>query len=55
MSNLLEELVDVNGMLRDFNPAIVGMANVLALYQKITGEENLIDFSSIQMKIFSYA
>ena len=53
VSNLLEELVDVNGMLRDFNPAIVGMANVLALYQKITGEENLIDFSSIQTEAYS--
>ena len=31
VSNLLEELVDVNGMLRDSNPATVGMANVLAL------------------------
>ncbi len=31
--------MDVNGMLRDSNPATVGMANVLALYQKITEEE----------------
>lgn len=53
VSNLLEELVDVNGMLRDSNPATVGMANVLALYQKITEEENLIDFSSIQTEAYS--
>ena len=52
VSNLLEELVDVNGMLRDSNPATVGMANVLALYQKITEEENLIDFSSIQTEAY---
>lgn len=40
-------------MLRDSNPATVGMANVLALYQKITEEENLIDFSSIQTEAYS--
>lgn len=53
VSNLLEELVDINGMLKDSNPAIVGMANVVALYQKITEEENLIDFSSIQTEAYS--
>lgn len=52
VSNLLEELVDINGMLKDSNPAIVGMANVVALYQKITEEENLIDFSSIQTETY---
>lgn len=53
VSNLLEELVNINGMLKDSNPAIVGMANVVALYQKITEEENLIDFSSIQTEAYS--
>lgn len=53
VSNLLEELVDINGMMKDSNPAIAGMANVVALYQKITEEENLIDFSSIQTEAYS--
>lgn len=53
VSNLLEELVNVDEMLGDSDSTIVGIANVLALYQKITEEENLIDFSSIQTEAYS--
>lgn len=53
VNNLLEELVDVEEMLGDSDPKIVGIANVMALYQKIMVEENLIDFSSIQTEAYS--
>ncbi len=53
VSNLLEELVNIDEMLQDSDPTIVGIANVLALYQKIMEEENLIDFSSIQTEAYS--
>lgn len=53
VSNLLEELVNVDEMLGDEDSTIVGIANVLALYQKIAEEENLIDFSSIQTEAYS--
>lgn len=40
-------------MFGDSDPTIVGVANILALYQKIMEEENLIDFSSIQTEAYS--
>lgn len=53
VSNLLEELVNVDEMLQDSDNIIVGIANILKMYQKITEEENLIDFSSIQTEAYS--
>ena len=52
VNNLLEELVDVDAMLRDTNPKIIGIANILKLYEQIAEEENLIDFSSIQTEAY---
>lgn len=51
-NNLIEELVDIDEMLEDENPVIVAVANIIALYQKIIEEENLIDFSSIQTEAY---
>lgn len=51
-NNLIEELVDIDEMLEDENPEIVAVANIIALYQKIIEEENLIDFSSIQTEAY---
>lgn len=53
VNNLLEELVDVDAMLCDTDPKIVGMANILKLYEQIAEEENLIDFSSIQTEAYT--
>ena len=52
VTNLLEELVDVNKMRQDTDASIVGISNILDLYQKITEDENLIDFSSIQTEAY---
>lgn len=52
VSNLLEELVDVDEMLKDEDPEIVSAANLLKEYQKILDDENLIDFTSIQTEAY---
>ena len=51
-NNLIEELVNIDEMLEDENPEIVAIANIIALYQRILEEENLIDFSSIQTEAY---
>lgn len=53
VSNLLEELVNIDEMKKDPDPQVVAIANVMEMYQKITEEENLIDFSSIQTEAYA--
>ena len=52
VSNLSEELVDVDEMLKDSDPEVLATANLLKEYQKIMDEENLIDFTSIQTEAY---
>ena len=49
---LSEELVDVDSMLKDKREEVSVLAQVLQLYNKITEEENLIDFSKIQTECY---
>lgn len=53
VSNLLEELVDIDEMKKDEDPQIVVVAEIMEIYQKILVEENLIDFTSIQTEAYS--
>ncbi len=52
VSNLLEELVDVDEMLKDKDPEVLATAHLLKEYMKIMDAENLIDFTSIQTEAY---
>jgi len=48
VNHLSEEMVDVEGLQTDSNPEIRTLGQVLATYQGLLEEGNLIDFSTIQ-------
>jgi len=48
VNHLSEEMVDVEGLQTDSNPEIRTLGRVLATYQGLLEEGNLIDFSTIQ-------
>lgn len=52
VNNLAEELVDVDKMMLDADERIVAVANIIEQYALILEEENLIDFSSIQVETY---
>lgn len=53
ISTIQEELIDVNKMNDDTNEAVVALAKVVNLYSKILEEENIIDFSGLQIETFN--
>ncbi len=51
-NNLSEELVSADQLIDDDNPDIVALGNMLAVYQGLLMDENLIDFSAIQTECY---
>ena len=52
VNNLSEELVSPDDLERDVDPAISAMGTILRTYQKLLNENNLMDFSSIQVETY---
>ena len=52
VNHLLEELIDPAELMKDKNVQIAALGEILALYQKILAENNLIDFSGIQTEAY---
>lgn len=52
VNNLSEELVTPEELMADKDPSIVAMGRILATYQEILTEDNLMDFSSIQTEAY---
>lgn len=52
VNNLAEEMVDAADLMKDGDPSIAAMGRVLAEYQALLEENNLLDFSSIQTEAF---
>lgn len=52
VNSLVEELVDIDKMLKDRDPQIAGLAQIVKKYQEIIGEENYIDFSGLQTEAY---
>lgn len=53
INNLSEELVDPNALISDANPSISSVGYLLKEYKSLLIEENLMDFSSIQVETFN--
>ena len=51
-NNLSEELVLPDDLERDADPAISAMGTILRAYQKLLNDNNLMDFSSIQVETY---
>ena len=52
VNNLSEELVSPDDLERDVDPAISAMGTILRTYQKLLNDNNLMDFSSIQVETY---
>ena len=52
VNNLSEELVLPDDLERDADPAISAMGTILRAYQKLLNDNNLMDFSSIQVETY---
>ena len=52
ISNLTEELVDVDKMLKDKDPKVNIAAKMIKMYQKLLKDENLLDFTGIQVEAY---
>lgn len=52
VNNLQEEMVDPDDLCSDDNGEIVALGKMLAIYQSILADENLLDFSTIQTECF---
>ncbi len=52
VNNLSEELVEPDELMRDSDERIAVLGRILKLYREILVEENLIDFSSIQVEAY---
>lgn len=52
VNHLSEEMVDFEGLQTDSNPQVRTLGKVLATYQNLLEEGNLIDFSTIQTECF---
>lgn len=53
ISIIQEELIDIYCMKEDTEEAIITLSNVVELYLKILEEENIIDFSGLQIETFN--
>lgn len=53
ISTIQEELIDINSMKDDTDEAIITLSSVVELYLKILEEENIIDFSGLQIETFN--
>lgn len=52
VNKVAEELLDPDELKKDPNPAISGIGHLYQVYQQILGEENALDFSSIQVEAY---
>ncbi len=52
VNNLSEELVSPEQLLKDDDPAIVALGNIMVIYQHILIDNNLIDFSTMQTECY---
>lgn len=52
VNNLMEELVDEDALKEDENPKIRALGYVLEIYRDLLEENNLMDFSSIQIEAY---
>ena len=52
VNNLSEELVSVDELIKDDNPKVVALGNMLSVYQELVCEANLIDFATIQTECY---
>lgn len=52
ISNLMEELVDVDKMLQDSNPDVIIAANLIQKYQELLKKEQALDFTGIQVEAY---
>lgn len=52
VNNLAEELVDVDALSADTDPAVSALADMFVIYQELLADENLIDFSEIQTECY---
>lgn len=52
VNKVAEELLDPEELKADCNPAISGIGHLYQVYQQILGEENALDFSSIQVEAY---
>ncbi len=52
VNNLSEEMVSPEDLANDEDPSIVAMGKMLAAYRKMITDENLMDFSAIQVETF---
>ena len=52
VNHLSEEMVDTDELKRDDNPRIKTLGKMLAVYQELLEESNLIDFSTIQTECY---
>lgn len=52
VNNLSEELVDPEELMEDADPSIAAMGRMLAVYRELLADENLMDFSSIQVEAY---
>lgn len=52
VNKVAEELLDPDELKKDPNPAISGIGHLYQTYQQILGEENALDFSSIQVEAY---
>lgn len=52
VSNLSEELVDIDNMADDVNPHISALADIMVVYGQLLQEGNLIDFAGIQTECY---
>ena len=52
VNNLSEEMVEATDLVKDTDPSVAAMGRVLAEYQDMLAENNLLDFSGIQTEAF---
>lgn len=52
VNNLAEEMVSPEELMMDDDPAIVAMGRMLSVYRKMITDDNLMDFSSIQVETY---
>lgn len=52
VGSLSEEMVDADAMIRDHDREIAAVGNILKVYNEILEENNLLDFSGIQIKTY---
>ena len=52
VNSLSEEMVEASALIEDRNPSIAAMGRILAEYQQMLADNNMLDFSGIQTEAF---